>query len=60
MVTVGRSLMQTYVLAKHVEAKVFQHLEIILHSFTIGWRVQTIWPVSLIKSAELEYKLAIE
>lgn len=46
--------------AKHIEAKVFQHLEVILHSFTIGWRVQTIWPVPLIKSAELEYELAVE
>jgi hypothetical protein len=48
------------VLAQHVETKVFQRLEIILHSFTVGWRVQTIWPVSLIKGAELEYKLAVE
>lgn len=52
--------MQTYVLAKHVEAKVFQHLEVVLHSFAVWWSVQTIWPVSLIKSAELEYKFAVE
>ena len=52
--------MRTYVLAKHVESKVFQHLEVILHSFTVGRRVQTIWPVSLVESAELEYKLAVE
>lgn len=56
----GRLLMQTYVLAKHVEAKVLQHFEIILHSFTVGWRVQAIWPVSLVKSAELEYKFPVE
>jgi len=52
--------MRTYVLAKHVESEVFQHLEVILHSFTIRWRVQTIWPIPLIKSAELEYELAVE
>lgn len=52
--------MQAYVLAEHVEAKIFQHLEVILHGFTVGWRVQAIWPISLVKSAELEYKLAVE
>jgi hypothetical protein len=52
--------MQTYVLAKHVEAKVLQHLEVIFHGFTVGWRVKTIWPISLVKSAKLEDELAIE
>lgn len=52
--------MRTYVFAEHVEAKVFQHLEVILHGFTVGWRVQAIWPVPLVKSAELEHKLAVE
>lgn len=52
--------MRTYVLAKHVEAEVFQHLEVILHSFTVGRRVQTIGPVSLVKSAKLEDELAIQ
>jgi len=46
--------------AKHVEAKIFQHLEVILHSLTIRRCVQTIRPVSLIKSAELKYEFAIE
>lgn len=45
---------------KHIEAKVLQHLEIILHSFAIGWRVQAIWPVALVKSAELEDELAVQ
>lgn len=58
--TDDQHLMKTYVLAKHVEAKIFQHLEIILHSFTVGRRVQTIGPVSLVKGAKLEYKLAVE
>ena len=56
----GHSSVRTYVFAKHVEAKIFQHLKVVLHSFTIGRRVQTIWPVSLVKSAELEYELAVE
>ena len=47
-------------LAKHVEAKVFQHLEVIFHSLTVRWRVQTVWPVSLVKGAELEYELSVE
>lgn len=47
-------------LAKHVEAKVLQHLQIVLHSLTIRWRVEAIWPVPLIESTELEDKLSVE
>lgn len=46
--------------AKHVEAKVLQHLQIIFHSLAIGWRVQAVRPVALVESSELEYKLAIQ
>lgn len=47
-------------LAKHVEAQVFQHLQIVLHRLTIGRRVETIWPVALIKSSELEDELSVK
>jgi len=52
--------MRTYMFAKHVEAKVFQHFEIILHSLAIRRCVKAIWPVPLIQSTKLEYELAVE
>lgn len=47
-------------LAKHVEAQVLQHLEIVFHCLAIGRRVETIWPVSLIEGAKLENELSVE
>jgi hypothetical protein len=46
-------------LAKHVEAKVFQHLEIILHGLTIGRCIKAVRPVTLIESTKLEHELAV-
>jgi hypothetical protein len=47
-------------LAKHIETQILQHLQIVLHRFTVRRRVQAVRPVTLVQSAELEDKLAIE
>lgn len=50
----------TYVLAEHVETIVLEHLDVVLHSLSIGRGVKPIRPVSLIKRAEPEDELAVE
>lgn len=50
----------TYVLAHHVEAQIFQCLKVVFHRFAVRRRVETIRPVALVKSTELEHKFAVE
>lgn len=50
----------TYMLAKHIETQILQHLEVIIHRFTVRRCVQAVRPVALVQSAELEDKFAVE
>lgn len=46
--------------AKHVEAKALEHLEIIDHGLTVRGKMETVWPVALIKGTKEEVEFAIE
>lgn len=51
---------RTYMLADHVEAEIFQHLEIIDHGLFSRCCIDSIGPEALIESAEHEYELAVQ
>jgi hypothetical protein len=50
----------SHMLADHVETKVLEHFDVIHHGLMVGRSVQTVGPVTLIESTELEDELAIQ
>lgn len=50
----------TYMLSDGVETKAFEHLQIIYHGFSVGRRVESVRPETLIERAEDEGKLSVQ
>jgi hypothetical protein len=49
-----------HVLAQHVEAHGFDHLEIVGHGFLAGCRVETVGPVALVQGTALKYESVVQ
>lgn len=47
-------------LSHHVETKALQNLEIVDHGFATRGSVETIWPVALVQSTEVEEEFAVD
>lgn len=49
-----------YMLSNHIYSKFLNKINVKNHCILYWGKVNTVWPVSLIKRAELEYKFAAE
>jgi hypothetical protein len=47
-------------LADHVEPKVLEHLQVVNHGLAIGWQVQAIGPVTLVKRTHEKDKFTVK
>lgn len=50
----------TYMLSDGVETKAFEHLQIIYHGFSVGRRIESVGPETLVERAKDEGELPVQ